>query len=268
MTRILRIADIQTSDVLYFDPRFREKCYEFCKKRNIDFLPSLDDTTQIYVRDDGQADFHMRTVDAAQIIDGFRRAFDPAILEVFRANPLLFVCTQGEFSGVVHYSDFNKSVVSAYLFEVLFQYERMLRVFLQECRLTNADMVELFRAKASAAKAEKRRNFYQGKVDDYTTRAFEIADYPPFQTFYLDDLISLANMQGLSLDPSVIVVRNDVMHAHDLVDKDSGITDGHIFRFNGFEAFFRRAVALHHDLAMVRNRVAFMQGLDEVVIFE
>lgn len=268
MTRILRIADIQTSEVLYFDPEFKERCYEFCKKRNIDFLPSLDDATQIYVRDDERTDFRKKTVDATQTIDGFRRAFDLTVLEVFRANPLLFVYTQGEFSGVVHYSDFNKSVVSTYLFEVLFQYERTLRVFLQECGLRNADMIEFFRAKASAAKTEKKRRFYESKVNDYTAQAFEIADYPPFQTFYLDDLISLANMRGLCLSPNVVVLRNDVMHVHDLVGKDSGTTDSYIFRFDGFEAFFRRAVALHHDLVMVRNRVAFMKGLDEIVSFE
>jgi hypothetical protein len=144
MVRILRIADIQTSDVLYFDPGFREKCYEFCKKRNIDFLPSLDDTKQIYVRDDEQADFHVRTVDSAQTIDGSRRAFDLAILEVFRANYLLFVYTQGEFSGVVHFSDFNKPVVHSYLFDVIFQYERTLRHFLHRNGLGNTDMVGYF----------------------------------------------------------------------------------------------------------------------------
>ena len=268
MTRILRIADIQTSEVLYFDPEFREKCYEFCKKRNIEFLPSLEDTKQIYVRDDERADFHMRTVDEAQTIDGFRRAFDPTVLEEFRANHLLFVYTDDEFSGVVHFSDFNKSVVSAYLFEVLFQYERMLRVFLQECGLTNADMVALFRAKASAATTQRQRSFYQGKISRFQARERENASCSPFQTFYLDDLVNLANTQELCLDPSVVGVRNDVMHAHDLVGKDSETTDGYIFCFDGFEKFFRGVVALHHDLAMVRNRVAFMQGLDEVVLFE
>ncbi len=268
MTRVLRIADIQTRDVLYFDPEFRERCYEFCKRRDIDFLPSLEDTRQIYARDDERADFHLRTVDEAQTIDGFRRAFDPTVLEVFRANPLLFVYSQGEFSGVVHFSDFNKAVVHSYLFDVIFHYERTLRYFLHRTGLGNADMISHFRERSTTADDEKTRSAYKRKIRHYDKNRDRYETQPPFQCFYLDDLISLAKDKGLSLNPAVTDVRNMVMHAHELVHMDHQAAGNFIFDFGSFEKFFRSAVALHHDFAMVRNRVAFMQGLDEGVSFD
>lgn len=267
MTDTLRIADIQTRQVLYFDPKFRERCYEFCKKRDIDLLPSLDDATQIYVRDDGRADFQTKTVDAARIIEGSRKAFDPAVMGMFRANALLFVYSQDEFSGVVHFSDFNKSVVHTYLFDVIFQYERTLRHFLCRTGLGNADMVSYFEERLATADEDRTRTAYKRKIGHYNKNRAKYKTQPEFQSFYLDDLIGLANAHGLNLNSDVTDVRNMVMHAHELVPMDHQSAGNFIFDIQSFDAFFRCAVVLHHDFAVVRNRVAYMQGLDEGVFF-
>jgi predicted NACHT family NTPase len=62
MTKLLRIADIETKEVLFFDAEFREKCFKFCTQRDIEFLPSLDDPSHIYVRDDTAEKFKVEVL--------------------------------------------------------------------------------------------------------------------------------------------------------------------------------------------------------------
>jgi len=188
-------------------------------------------------------------------------------LDSFRQNHLLFVYSDNEFSGVVHFSDFNKSTVSIYLFEVFFQYERALRIFLQECGLDNSNILKYFEAKVAQSKKETSRDFYQRKIEGYLKKKTEIDKLPPFQSFYLDDLISFANAQGSSLNIDVIELRNMIMHAHELVNMENWNADNFIFDFASFEKFFKRALELHHDYKKVKNKVAFLQDFDETVSF-
>ena len=230
MNKILRISDIETKDILFFDAEFQEKCFKFCSQRDIEFLPSLDDSTQIYVRDDNTQDFKREPISEQRKMDGFQRAFDSQVLDAFRQNHLLFVFTEGEFSGVVHFSDFNKSSVSLYLFEVLIQYEKTLRIFLQECALRNSDIVKFFENKVTQAKKDSSRNFYQKRIDDYQKKRAEIEKLPQFQSFFLDDLISFANtVQGTNLETNVRKLRNMIMHAHELVNMENWSADNFIF---------------------------------------
>lgn len=267
MNKILRISDIETKDILFFDAEFQEKCFRFCLQRDIEFLPSVDDSTQIYVRDDNTQDFKVELISEHRKTDGFQRAFESQVLNAFRQNHLLFVFTEGEFSGVVHFSDFNKSSVSAYLFEVFFQYEKTLRIFLRECALSNSDIVKFFENKVTQAKKDSSRDFYQRKIECYQKKRAEIEKLPPFQSIYLDDLISFANAQGNNLNINVIELRNMIMHAHELVNMENWGADNFIFDFASFEKFFKHAVALHHDYRKLKNKVAFLQGRDETVSF-
>jgi outer membrane protein assembly factor BamE len=45
-------------------------------------------------------------------------------------------------TGVVHFSDYNRDAVSAYLFAQIARYERDLRELAKRCGLTNEDMVD------------------------------------------------------------------------------------------------------------------------------
>lgn len=267
MSKIIRISDIETKDLLFFDSEFKEKCFKFCAQRDIEFLPSLDDATKIYVRDDTIQDFKIESINEQRKMDGFQIAFDLQVLNAFRQNHLLFVFTSGEFSGVVHFSDFNKSIVSAYLFEVFFQYEKTLRIFLQECGLSNSDILKFFEIKVSQAKKDSSRDFYQRKIEGYLKKKIEIDKLPPFQSFYLDDLISFANVHGNNLNIDIIELRNMIMHAHELVNMENWSADNFIFDFVSFEKFFRRAIALHNDYKKLKNKVAFLQGFDKTISF-
>jgi len=268
MSKVLRVLDIATQDVLFYDEEFEENCYRFCRKRDIDCLPSLEHGDRIHVRDDSRKGFIDAVLAGERRIDGSRRLFHPEVLESFRKNHLLFVYSGEDLAGVVHFSDFNKSTVSIYLYELLFQYERNLRIFLQACGLTNADMKKYFQLKIAEAREPKSKDYYQRKLRRYTSSQSKNDRLPPFQSFYLDELVGLAKSRGSTLKTNVVELRNMIMHAHELVNKQDWTADNYIFDFETFEEFFTRALALHADCRKIKNKVAFLLGFDEVVSFE
>lgn len=267
MIGALQISDIATKKILFFDPEFKERCFKFCKKRDIEFLPSLDNPSEIYVREDSSEGFRVETINQDRKVNGFQKAFHPKVLELFRNNHLLFIYSEDELSGVIHFSDFNRSVVSAYLFEVFFQYERVLRIFLQKCDFGNSDIANHFENKVATSTKNKSRSFYQKKLDYYRENQTKIDKLPPFQSFYLDDLIGFSNAQGNNLSNDVTDLRNMVMHAHELVNKPDWNVDNYVFDFASFEIFFKRVFVLHNDYRRIQNKVAFLQGFDEAISY-
>jgi hypothetical protein len=256
MKKILKISDIETKEILFFDSELKERCFEFCEKRGIEFLPSLDNSEEIYIRDDIDK-FKVESISKERQIDGFQRVFSSQVLNAFKKNHLLFVYTERELSGVVHFSDFNKPIVSTYLFEMFFQYEKALRVFLQRCRLNDYDLIVFLKNESS----NKRR------IAEYERSKDKADKLPPFQLFYINDLINFANTKDISLDVRVKELRNMIMHAHELVNMQNRSADNFIFDFETFEKFFNYAITLHQDYKKLKNRINFLQGNDESTNF-
>jgi hypothetical protein len=265
MINPLIISDIATTEILFFDETFKDKCFRFCKQRDIDFLPSLDSPSEIYVRDDEDTDFKIKKITPDQIIYSDQKVFQQKILDVFRENNLLFIYSMGELTGVVHFSDFNKSIVTTYLFNVFFKYEKHLRELLKKYGYSNKNMVEFFESKANFPKSN---SFFQKKLDSYNRNQEKINKLPPFQSFYLDDLIRLANTKYNDLNEEVIELRNMIMHAHELVNKHDWNEDNYIFNFDTFENFFQRAIILHKDFERVKNKIKFLKDMDESLSYE
>lgn len=256
MASKLRISDIQTEDVLYYDEGLRNQCYEFCRQRDIDCLPSQDNAGQIYIRNDGTGAFEIAPVTEYRKIDGTHGAFRVATFEALERNHVLLVHDNGELCGVVHFSDYSKPAVSMYLYELFYQYERSLRNFLRASGLHNDDMLAYFQLRAK----DDRR--YQRRINDTQRRIAEFAKEPEFQRFYLDDLIGLANEAGkIVLNNDVVKLRNMIMHAHELVDMKDWRTDDLVYDFASFQGFFELALVLHSDFRKVKNRIAFLAGV-------
>jgi len=265
MINTLKISDIATKELLFFEESFKDKCYNFCKKRDIDFLPSIENPLHIYIRDDNNKSFNLSAIEKDQIIQGSQIAFQSKTLESFRQNNLLFLYSDEFLVGAIHFSDFNKPVVSKYLFDVFFRYERLLRELLKKENYSNRDMMEYFE---SALKLSENNN-YQRKINTYNRERENNEKLPPFQSFYLDDLINLANKKGHNFNSEDIKgLRNMIMHAHELVNKYDWREDNYIFNFNKFETFFNRAILLHKDLQRVQNKLNFLNGIDELVNYE
>lgn len=268
------ISDIQTTSLLYFDPDYPNLCRQFCKQRDIDYLPSLEDPKIIHQYNEATDEFVEKVICDEHIVSGHTNIFDPALLAQFRQQPLLFVHTGDYLSGVVHFSDYNSPAVSLYLYQVFFGFEKTLRELLIFHRLDNMDMVDYFMQSRAAACSEVEENRFSRKLRPFEKKKKKgqekgeivIPKGPLFQTFCLDDLIGLAiNKGAIRLSPDVVQLRNDVMHVHDyvqLIDFEAG---NDIYNLESFEAFFNRCATLHQDLKRVRNRIAYLKSAIEDV---
>lgn len=257
---LTRVAfdDIQTSDLLYYDPDLNEVCFQFCQDRAIDCLPSLNNPRKFYRKT--ETGFCEEEVMPERMVDSHEFIFERSLLERFRANHLLFVFVSKELTGVVHFSDYNRPAVNTYLFGLLSAYERSLRKLLVQCGLKNQDMLDYFRSVAETARKDERREIYRRKLDDYEKHRTRNDKLPVFERFYLKDLIELAGHRKIIVvNDTVNDLRNMVMHAHELVIMHDANRNDYIYDFNSFEKFFKQVETLLQDYRKVNNRVAFSE---------
>lgn len=256
--KMVTFADIQISNILFYDPDLKDECYKFCVKRNIDCLPALNNQRTIHIRDDATCDFVDQEVKNERIVDAWLNIFEPNLLEKFAAHPLLLVFSNDALTGVVHFSDYNQSVVSIYLYEVFLNYEKALRNILSRVDLDNRSMIEYFYYRISASENGKEKEHYNRKIKEYEKKAVAIDKLPKFQAFYLKDLIEFAEHKNLvSVENKVNRLRNMVMHAHEFVNMENPSTHDLIYDFKKFKEFFELAVILHKDYKRVKNILAF-----------
>lgn len=256
----LTIREIQTSELLYYDPAYGRAGYEFCQNRDIDCLPSLDNPFLFYRRNDETQDFEAEELVEGRCISAHQSIFYPQLLERLRTYHILFVIDDDELCGVVHFADYNKQVVSNFLYTCLANYERNLRQLALLSGLTNADMGSYFREKMEQREAKgEDPSYFRRKLDAFEREAPKLSQTPPFQLFYLDDLLGLLKHRDIvTLQGNVRELRNAIMHAHELVNLVDVTTPDYIYDFASFETFFEQVQALLHDARRVENRIRFM----------
>jgi hypothetical protein len=257
--KILRMADIQTSDILFYDPEFKKQCYDFCTERNIDCLPALDDSKKIYFRNEATLGFIGNTLTKDRIASSNLNIFAPEMLKRFREQHLLLVYNGDDLTGVVHFCDYNKPVVSLYLYELFFAYEKALRALLIQHKLNNEEMISYFKKKGEENSKKKKledAEHYQEKIENYQERDSK-KKVPPFEVFYLTDLVALINHKKIIKINNVGKLRNMVMHVNEFVNMADPRTEDQIYDFKTFQEFFGLTLQLHLDFKRVSNRLAF-----------
>ena len=251
--KILRIADIQTSEILYFDEGLKERCYKFCTERNIDCLPSLDEPYTLYTRDEVLGKFRSERLTEERRLAPDVNIFDPQVLEKFRQKPLLLVYQGNDLRGVVHFTDYNQPPVRAYLYELLYEYEKALRALLTRNGFKNVDMI----AYLSEKKAKERDpETYEKKVNDYFKYGSQ-KKLPQFEVFYLADLIALVNHKHILKLSDKTRLKNMVLQANEIVNPNDPTAENFIYDFETFENFFRWTQELLLDYKRVSNRLVF-----------
>ena len=259
--KILTFSDIRTGDVLYYDKSFKksflDRCYRFCEKREIDFLPALEKTDKMYFRDPQSETFKERYISGEMRVEADMDIFSEAVGQKFRKNPLLFVMNKGKLDGVVHFSDYNRPVVSIYLYELIVDYERKLRTVLIGAEKNNEHMLKYFEHKAAKEKDPQDKNFYKDKITYYEKNKTKISKLQEFEFFYLKELISFVNHLKLLKLGELDKLRNAVMHASDFVNMQDPKSESFIYDVKTFEAFWKSALQLHHDRKVVTNYLAF-----------
>ncbi len=253
------MAEIQVSDILYYDPIFKPECYNFCKERNIDCLPALEDSKKIFIRQAESPDFIEETVTDERMVDSSLNIFDPGLANKFSTSPLLLVFSNNGLTGVVHFSDYNQPNVSIYLYRIFLAYEKALRTILEIKQLHSKDMVEYFQYRAAHPKEPNDKNRFSQKAKEYEKRKEDFEKLPEFQMFYLKDLIEFTEYKEIIfVENNVAKLRNMVMHAHDFVNLENPHTDDLIYNPKTFREFFDLAVIFHKDYKRVANHLAFI----------
>jgi hypothetical protein len=236
----LTIADVQTTDLIYYDPDFNKICLDFCEKRDIDCIPSLTDPNKYY-RKTGNG-FLENEISDEMIVNSHTEIFDPILLHSFCNHSVQFVKSNNYLRGVVHFCDYNKPIVHTYLFNIISAYERSLRKLLCLSRLTNEDMLKHLR--------EKKKREPSG----------EIEKLPAFERFYLFDLIQFINESGvIAVSEESNQVRKAVMHAHELVYLEDPYREDYIYTLESFKVFFNRVRVLLADSKRVNNRIVLYE---------
>lgn len=257
MTRKLTIGDIHTTDIVYYDPQYAQECLDFCQKRDIDLLPSIDDPHTVHILDSDQLGFNETAVDSARIVHPADNIFSPALLEKFRDYHLLLVHENDELVGVVHFADYSKPAVSVYLFEILFEYEKTLRALLEKRSFTDEDMLDYFRRRAAAKKKDEK--YYGDKLDQYEKLRSKHEKLLPFQAFLLNDLIGFAVDQGVFSGKSrVTELRNAIAHARELVEKQDPTANDLIYDPESFTRLFKLGTQLLVDYRRIYNLQNFV----------
>jgi hypothetical protein len=237
--RPIRIVDIQTTDIIYYDEEYKDQCSIFCKERDIDCLPGLNDPYSYYTKISHSTEFQRNQISDENKIDGQTHLFDLLMEEKFKASSVLFVTTNDYLSGVVHFSDYNHPLVNTYLFNLISSYERSLRKLLVLKGLTYQDMVHF---KNNSSNNKNGKKLKKGE---------------PFEDTFLRDLLAFVNSQNIA-DVNVYEtnqLRNTIMHAKKqvgLLDPDRG---DNIYNQKSFTEFFNRVTILLKDYKKVLNKI-------------
>lgn len=252
--------NVQTSNLLYYDPDFKDDCFNFCQKRDIDCLPALDDPMKFYRKT--ETGFCEAKVMPERMVDSHTFIFEKSLVKKFHSNPLLFVYSNDELTGVVHFSDYNRPTVAAYLFNILSSYEKSLRKLLIRKDMHNKDMLDYFYEMIEIGKDQKDKSLVErGKreIKNYERNRIKNDSLPAFEKFNLRDLIGFTNNREISaLSEDINELRNSVMHVHEFVNMEDANRDDYIYDFATFEKFFERVRGLLLDHKKVNNRIAFL----------
>lgn len=264
----LIIADIQTTNLLFYDPAYGKQGYKFCHDRDIDCLPSIDNPSFLYYRNDETQDFEPVDFTEERCVSAHRFVFHPGMLEKFKKYPILFVIEDEELSGVIHFSDYNKPIISSYLYNFLATYERNLRQLASLFDLSDENMGDYFQFKLRQREAKgKDGSFFERRLEAFhRQQQNQSPQIPQFQQYYLDDLIGLLKHHDIiKLQGAVTQLRNSVMHAHEMVNMVDAATPDYIYDIVTFETFFKRVRALLDDARRVENRIRFVQDMNQVI---
>jgi hypothetical protein len=251
----MKIAELMTTDLLYFDPDARDRCAAFCRRRRIDLLPDLDDSQWVHQLDEASGGF-IRCPLGERTVDADTDALDVCLPERFRDAHVLFVRHDTTLAGVIHFSDYNQDRFAVYLFGILRDLERTIRRLLIQAGLGDADMLAFLERNPD-------NQYHRKQVRAYRQRAVkhgkDAQPPPPFQTFdllplaqFLDDVVGIRVPKEIVGDRGV---RNIVMHAHEFVDRPDGPPDSLIYDFDSFADFFGKARLADTTARRLRNRL-------------
>lgn len=235
------ISDIKTSSVIFFDNDFTNECLNFCKTREISVLPDIHDHTKCYILND-QDGFEQKSITTNNLTDDSTPIFSDVIIKKFHQSDVLFTKNlSGYISGVIHFCDYNKSIVNSYLYQQFRLLEQSIRDLLVMYGKNNNDLLRFMATQTNKKPSSKQKNNTQ----------------LPFSEFNLSELILFARDEEIINIPYEIKdIRNDVMHMKDLVKRKDFINNDLAYDKSSFFNFFEQIKNTDMAFMRVNNKIS------------
>jgi len=224
---------IMTNELLFYNSASEQDCKNFCRTRNITFLPSKRDSNICYKLVGNE--FRERQIEESQRVEATDGIFDDSVLSKFEKHHVLFVYKKSEVIGVVHFCDYNRDPVFLSVYPLLLKFEKKLRRLLTSHGLKNQDMLKFFEEHA------KKDDYYMKRLQSFEKHKVKkgMKELEPFQMFDLKDLTALVNSKKLlKISDSINDLRNTIMHAKNVVRNRDYEVANLIYDFESFRDFF------------------------------
>lgn len=207
----LTFSDIMERNLLYYDHKEKKACALFCKKLQIDYLPSIDGRSK-YVYDKDRDTFTKQPIEEYQKLQADQPIFNKDNIDRFRNNEhqVLFVYEGEVLVGVVHVCDYNRDIVLETIQQWVLAFEQLLRKYLVLSGKINDDLW----------------SFLSERPNNNRKRTKDSDNLSPFQCFYLTDLMLYLKEGKMKLSinekeyKALPDLRNAAMHGKDTISNE------------------------------------------------
>jgi|GEM_PF-4374444 len=256
----LTVSELMTHKILYFDPDFAEECVAYALNHQISEMPIVDDLTKCVVFEPNYKVYYQE-ITSEHKVTATEFAFSNTVLEKLIKNHVLFVYSNDNLCGVLHFSDYNKKPVYKYIFNQIFDIEGLLRKFLASFGYTHRSMLDFFKEKSK----KNGKSYYINRYLELEPTLKEDLDGSTFEKFYLVELIDLVNhSKVLKLSRSIGDIRNATVHVRDFIGSTATQDLSHFFRSKEeFASLFNEVSSILLLKRKLRNILRLKQ--DEVL---
>lgn len=248
--KFLPVRDIMTEDLYFYDPAMRDICIKFCIDRKISYLPGLDADSQIFKIDGDEANPYI--LEEGQKINVSMDAFSAELMEKFEKYSVLFVFNANRLAGLIHFSDYDREPAMLYLYSLIMEIEKNLRLILRREGFSNDDIYKFFVDEAL------ENEYYKKQKEEYEKNGDKYATREPFQEFYLLDLIAFTRKNKIvEIDSGKVKqIRNSIAHSKRVVDHECYYAAEHIYSLESFKIFFDAVIYCQKLLKKINNIIA------------
>lgn len=231
----LCFSNIMTRNVRFYEDGTADENREFCKDKNLTYLPSRDGKLR-YSLDGDRSTFKKEDITSEYNVTADEVIFSTEIRDKFKKNDILFVYKEEKIVGVVHYSDYNSLIVYLYLYSKIMIFEETLRKYFDAKGVSNQDVIDYFTDKIKTCN-HKETDYFCSRITYFKKQEEKMRELKPFQIFAITDLIRYANSQfKLEIgNKKISDLRNNIMHFRILVRYDTNDDSEFIYDYKTFE---------------------------------
>lgn len=244
---MVSFQDIMTRGIIFYDTEYLEECKEFCRVRDIQYLPHIHSNDLCYYFDKDQDNFVKKKIHPQQKVYFDTHLYDPTLLDAFREYDVLFVEHHHVIRGVVHFSDYNRSAVYEEIYKKLLLLEKgLIHLIVELSGLRKGDLFQHRKKPLNDQdpQAELRPQDFHGKNMSLKT--------------ILEFILAFQLVKIRESDiHKIIALRNKIAHSDDLVDTSAKGTAK--YSMSSFAQLIHGVNSVEVALRQVGNRIYFMQ---------